>query len=56
MLHRILNDFTKVSNVDIDIIEKYNRKLPNQVIDIWRELGWGTFYNGYLKVINPDDY
>lgn len=34
----------------------YEGKLPAEVIDIWRKCGFGTFYNGYLKVINPDDY
>lgn len=56
MIHSVLNDFSKVGSVDIDIIKKYSRQLPNQIIDIWKELGFGTFYNGYLKVVNPDDY
>ena len=28
----------------------------NLVIQIWKEDGLGTFLDGYLKVINPDDY
>ena len=27
-----------------------------ELIDFWKEYGFGTFYNGFLKVINPNDY
>ena len=37
-------------------MESYEGKVPTGVIDIWRKYGFGTFYNGYMKVINPDDY
>lgn len=26
------------------------------MINIWREYGFGSFYNQYIKVINPNDY
>lgn len=56
MLNRILEDFNTISTVSNELINKYKTKLPEEVIIIWQEYGFGTFYNGYLKVINPDDF
>lgn len=52
----MITDFIKSEDVNEDLIKEYEGKLPVEVIDIWREYGLGTFYNGYLKVINPNDY
>lgn len=52
----MIADFIKSGDVNEDLIKEYEGKLPVEVIDIWREYGLGTFYNGYLKVINPNDY
>ena len=35
---------------------KYKDKLPEELIEIWKKYGFGTFVNDFLKVINPDDY
>ena len=56
MLNRILEDFNAISTVSNELINKYKTKLPEEVVMIWQEYGFGTFYNGYLKVINPDEY
>ena len=56
MLNRILEDFNVISTVSNELINKYKTKLPEEVVMIWQEYGFGTFYNGYLKVINPDDF
>jgi hypothetical protein len=56
MINRILEDFNAISAVSNELINKYKTKLPEEVIMIWQEYGFGTFYNGYLKVINPDEY
>ncbi|MDE5946837.1 MAG: DUF1851 domain-containing protein [Oscillospiraceae bacterium] len=52
----ILNDFIKIGEVSESLIEKYKNILPEEVIELWKNYGFGTFMNGYLKVINPDDY
>ena len=31
-------------------------QVPAELVQIWQEDGLGTFLDGYLKVINPDDY
>lgn len=56
MAHEVLKDFIKFSDVNSDIIQRYEGILPDEMISLWKEKGFGTFYNGYLKTINPDDY
>lgn len=56
MIMNIYSDFKKVKSVEEDTIEKYLDLLPEELINVWRELGYGTFVNGYLKIINPEDY
>lgn len=56
MLKNVITDFKKHSEVSDDLIRKYEKLLPVELIDLWKEYGFGTFYNGYLKIINPDDY
>lgn len=56
MMNEILKDFVKIAEVNESLIQKYNELLPSEIITIWKEYGFGTFRNGYFKVINPDDY
>ena len=51
-----LNDFVYFSEVEESCIRKYSEKIPTELLEIWKEYGFGTFFGGYLKVINPDDY
>ncbi|MFC3932417.1 T6SS immunity protein Tdi1 domain-containing protein [Streptococcus dentapri] len=52
----MLKDFNKVADMPQEVIEKYKNKVPAELLQIWEEDGLGTFLNGYLKVINPEDY
>lgn len=56
MMNEILKDFVKIAEVNESLIQKYKELLPSEIITIWKEYGFGTFRNGYFKVINPDDY
>lgn len=53
---KMIKDFVKVADMPKEVIEKYKSKVPVELIEIWKNKGLGTFLNGYLKVINPDDY
>ena len=50
-----LKDFILHSAVSNETIEKYQSLLPPELLEIWKDYGYGTFFNGYLKVINPDE-
>ena len=52
----MLRDFKKEKEMPKGIIEKYKGQVPDKVIEIWKNYGLGSFLNGYLRVINPDDY
>lgn len=44
------------NKVDSKVIEKYKGKIPNELITVWERYGFGSLLNGYLKVINPEEY
>lgn len=52
----MITDFIKKNDVSEELIKEYEDKLPAEVITFLREFGFGTFYKGYLKSINPNDY
>ena len=52
----MLENFIKVADMPQEVIEKYKDQVPAELLQIWQEDGLGTFLDGYLKVINPDDY
>lgn len=52
----MLENFVKVADMPQEVIEKYQNQVPAELVQIWQEDGLGTFLDGYLKVINPDDY
>ena len=56
MEDKMLEKFVKVADMPKDVIEKYKNQVPAELLQIWQEDGLGTFLDGYLKVINPDDY
>lgn len=56
MAHKVFDDLTVTEKVSDELIKKYETLLPEELISLWKEKGFGTFYGGYLKVINPEDY
>ncbi|MET4862731.1 GAD-like domain-containing protein [Morganella morganii] len=37
-------------------IEKWKGKLPELLLNYWRNEGWSSYYNGLLTIVNPEDY
>ena len=52
----MLKDFKKEKEMPEEVIERYRDLVPKEMIEIWKKYGLGSFMNGYLRVINPDDY
>ena len=52
----LLDNFEKHSAVNERIISFYKEKVPNELLEIWKQYGFGSVMNGYLKIINPEDY
>lgn len=38
------------------LINKYEKLLPETIISLWKENGFGNYGFGLIKVINPDEY
>ncbi|MBC1889206.1 DUF1851 domain-containing protein [Listeria booriae] len=51
-----MNDFISIDQVTENMCTKYSGSVPNELVTIWREYGMGTLLDGYLKLINPDDF
>jgi hypothetical protein len=54
-VEKVFSDFKLHEKVTKDTINKYKNKVGDDVIEIWEKYGFGTTFNGYLKIINPDD-
>ncbi|MFA9457723.1 T6SS immunity protein Tdi1 domain-containing protein [Halalkalibacter sp. AB-rgal2] len=55
-MKKILSDFKFDSMVPNELIERYKNQIPTEIIDLWQDYGFGTFMNGYLKSINPEEF
>ena len=52
----MLENYVKFSDITEEIKTKYESALPSELLTIWKEQGFGSFMNGFFKVINPDEY
>ncbi|MCM3225728.1 T6SS immunity protein Tdi1 domain-containing protein [Terribacillus saccharophilus] len=50
---QILSDFILEEAVSPSVIDEYKDIIPTQVINIWKEYGFGSALQGYIKIINP---
>lgn len=39
-----------------EVLDSLSRVLPEELIDFWKNYGFGNYGNGIIKVINPLDY
>ena len=49
-------DYAILERPSSELIARYRDQLPPEVLSVWEQYGFGTFCDGYLKVVNPDDY
>jgi hypothetical protein len=56
MNEAVFSDFEVFCEFPVDIIEKYEQVVPKEIVDIWKKYGLGSFRNGFIKIINPDEY
>ena len=48
--------YEKVSEVPKELIAKYETILPQELIYIWKTMGFGIYEDGFLQLINPDQW
>ncbi|MFK4414757.1 MULTISPECIES: T6SS immunity protein Tdi1 domain-containing protein [Bacillus] len=51
-----ISDFICFEKSSQEIVEKYTGKVPEQIIALWKQFGFGSMLNGYLRLINPEEY
>ncbi len=51
-----INDFKKIEDVPQEVIEKYESVISYKIIEFWKRYGLGTFFDGFMKSINPEEY
>ncbi len=49
-------DYQKVADVPQEMINKYKPIAPPELIYIWETMGFGIYEQGFLQLINPDEY
>ena len=55
-IERNKNTYTKVYDAPQEVISKYSGVLPYELINIWKIFGLGIFEDGFLQLVNPDEY
>ncbi|WP_204319043.1 T6SS immunity protein Tdi1 domain-containing protein [Pelistega ratti] len=55
-ISRNMNTYIKIADVPENIIDKYKGILPEELIYIWKKMGFGIYENSFLQLINPEDY
>lgn len=53
---KLFENSIKHSDVPEEIIKKYQGRVSDDIISLWREYGFCTTQDGYYKLVNPDDY
>ena len=56
MFDKIMQGFVIKDEVNQELIKKYERELPPDILKIWKEYGFGSICKGFLKIINTDEY
>jgi hypothetical protein len=51
-----LADFVPHAPVPPAIVEEYRGRVPDELVEIWEQYGYGTFGEGFLRIIDPRQY
>lgn len=55
-VEELFKNCRKFEVVPDEIIEKYQNRVSDEIIALWKEYGFCTTEDGYYKVVNPEDY
>lgn len=55
-MDNIFKDYKFKAEAPTELYQKYSNRLPKQILEVWEKYGFGSVLNGYLKIVNPDDY
>lgn len=49
-------DFVPHAPVPAEIVEEYRGRVPDELLEIWEKYGYGTFADGFLRIVDPKLY
>lgn len=59
-INRNINTYQQHDSVSKETIAKYDKlfkgKFPQEIMWIWRNMGFGVFENGYLQIVDPEEH
>lgn len=59
-ISRNKDTYTRCSHVSKELIQKYDKlfkgEFPKEILWIWENMGFGLYEDGYLQIVNPEDY
>lgn len=51
-----ITDFVPHSPVPPAVVEAYRGRVPDEIVEVWERYGYGTFGEGFVRVIDPALY
>lgn len=51
-----IDGFLPHAPVPAEIIEEFRGRVPDDLVDVWEQYGYGTFADGFLRLIDPKLY
>ncbi|MGC6767862.1 T6SS immunity protein Tdi1 domain-containing protein [Enterococcus sp. LJL51] len=55
-MNQLFDDFIIEQKVNKELIKMYQGRIPEEMLLLWKEYGFGTFLNGFMKSVNPDNF
>ena len=58
-MEKLIKKFKPSDNLqkpDEEVLNFFRKILPNEIIKIWEEYGFGKYGDGLIKIVNPRDY
>lgn len=52
----LFEDYERNNIAEEEVINEYQGLVPDELITVWKEYGFGSLLDGYLKIINPSEY
>lgn len=52
----VFKDFVTRREASPTTLATYQGRVPDSLLTHWKTHGFGSFYDGYFRLIDPDDY
>lgn len=56
MTKMVLDNFVQNEKTPEDVIKNYTGRVPDNILEVWKQYGFGSILDGYLKIVNPDEF